>query len=279
MRRFLLLILLVAFGCNHSNKNVAFNDDSIRQARIKDSLKKKKPHINYKRQDSIRLASMMHGILDYANKNKTKPAFKTQLKIWRFPYAAVAKLDFGHLFAKKKEHLIVRRMLWGTTLAVDIYLLDSGKFKPVCSQALQSNSYIGDMVKDVNGDHSKDFLVHTYSPSGCCLRDVYSVYLYQQQTGGFTTKYRFMNPTFSASQKAIRGFDYGQPGDVDLYKYKWDGLKVDTEEYITKVASLNKYHVYQHLHDRENLQSGKLIDKLPVEFRKIQDYDWVRGVY
>ena len=50
-------------------------------------------------------------------------------------------------------------------------------------------------------------------------------------SGQISSGYQGINPTFSTKEKLIRGVQYGYL--AALSKYKWNGLKVDTLEFIT----------------------------------------------
>ena len=88
----------------------------------------------------------------------------------------------------------------------------------------------------------------------------------------------FINPTFSPSEKLIRGIDYGQPGEVPLYKFKWVGYKVDTIEYILPDTTKERYHVFKHWRDFDNPKAGRFLTSVPKEYHKIESYDWFKGV-
>jgi hypothetical protein len=151
-------------------------------------------------QDSINLGTMMHDVLLYAYKHRNTTYQKKKLSSWNFGYDSGAVLSFGYFFSPKTKHLIVKRMLWGTTLAVDVFVYKNSKFKAVCSQSLNNLTFLDYTITDVNGDHLKDFLIHWYPSSGCCRRDIYDVYL-NRSDGKFTKNYEFINPTFSAHKK------------------------------------------------------------------------------
>jgi hypothetical protein len=111
--------------------------------------------------------------------------------------------------------------------------------------------------------------------SGCCRRDVYNVYLNQPDKGNFTQDYEFINPTFSAKEKIIRGVEYGNPGEVGLYKYKWNGLQVDTIEFIYPDAN-NKGQFIKTKKGayRPTGKEGVVLKTVPKEYQKIESYEW-----
>jgi hypothetical protein len=143
-------------------------------------------------------------------------------------------------------------------------------------------TYISDTLMDVDGDNYKDFLVHWYPSAGCCLADIYNVYLYQQQTGGFTKDYEFINPTFSPHEKVIRGLEYGHPGEAGLYKYKWNGFGVDTIEFIYPDFGQKRKFIRV---TKSNYRPGKkertVLNSLPKEYMKLDSIsvNWFLGAY
>ncbi|KOY86646.1 hypothetical protein AD998_11280 [bacterium 336/3] len=70
------------------------------------------------------------------------------------------------------------------------------------------------------------------------------------------------------------------PGEVGLYKYQWNGLKIDTMEFIYPLLShkneeLNiefiktKKPVY-----KPNTKDGVLLKEVPKEYLSVTDYEW-----
>lgn len=279
------MLVLSLHGCGYINGKKAISGPEIRTS-YKPAIKTKASiaprqnhHLKEINEESLNLARMLQDVLLYANKHKNEYSFQKKLRSWNFAYAAEAVLSFGHLFSLQRKHLIVKRMLWGTTLAVDVFLYGNHKFKRVCSQYFENNTFVKYLIKDVDGDNAPDFLMHWYPSSGCCIRDVCNVCLQKRHTGVFTGKYRFINATFSPFEKIIRGVGYGHPGDVQLYKFKWDGLKVDTIEFIFPDTISKKFHVFKHWNDFDNRKAGKFLAFVPKEYHNIEGYDWFKGIY
>lgn len=156
----------------------------------------------------------------------------------------------------------------------NIYLVQDRSFIKVASHNQGGSGSTTDTLQDVNGDGIKDYLINWYGNTGCCLKNFYAVYLYQSQTGTFSHGYEFINPSFSAKEQVIRGVEYGHPGETSMYKYKWNGLQVDTLEYIYFEKN------------EEGKKTGKVIRKTnkeerlnqaPAEYRHIYGYDWFLG--
>lgn len=284
MKNLPFILSILFLSCNKPDARPAATNGVKSSSGIDTTLPKPEPERTKElnesdQQDSLRLASMMKYLLMMAGKHKNDVKFDKRIDFSNLQCVASGSLTYGHLFEKGRKHLIVRRNFCSSTTFLDVFILEKAKFRLVCSQVLDGMSYINDTIQDVNGDHLKDFLVHSYSSSGCCRRNVYDVYLYQPGKGNFTKKYEFMNPTFSPSEKTIRGIGYGQPGDVELYKYKWNKLKVDTVEFIFPDSTKKNYHVYRHSDDVENYKTGRFITVIPKEYRKVESYDWFKGVF
>jgi len=91
----------------------------------------------------------------------------------------------------------------------------------------------------------------------------------------FTADYEFMNPTFSAKEGIIRGIEYGHPGEAGLYKYKWNGLQIDTIEYIYPDA----HHKGQFIKTKKAAyqstgKDGIVLKAVPAEYYTIESYEW-----
>jgi hypothetical protein len=92
----------------------------------------------------------------------------------------------------------------------------------------------------------------------------------------FAGPYSFINPTFYAKEGVVRGVGYGMPGNTALYKYKWNGLRVDTMEYIYHNADDTRQHSFYSTNrpiEEENVIKRRL-NSLPAEYRSITDFDW-----
>lgn len=206
--------------------------------------------------DSINMVRTLEFALKIADKQKTKDNYILQ--------SDSLNIRYGYIFSPSIKHLIVNRTFqYGVN--ADIYKLQDNNFVKVCSKDMAPLAYIGDTIQDVNGDGRVDYLFHWYPMSGCCLRDIYDVYL-QKPNGDFADEQEFINPNFSAKEKIIRGLCYGY--GAPLYKYKWNGYKVDTIEYIYFPDSKNGNHFIRRKHEDET-EKGEIIKQLPDEYKKI----------
>ncbi len=188
---------------------------------------------------------------------------------------SIIRLAYGNLFASSAKHLMVRQIL-PSGVYWNVFTYTNRQFIPLLSHKEWLIGFVGDTIEDVNGDSAKDFLVQTYPSAGCCLRNIFSVYLYQSGQNVFSGPYEFINPTFSAKEKIVRGIGYGHPGDVELYKYKWSGLHVDTVEFIyhniDDTLHNSFYRTDRRIFEENVIKRG--IKEVPAEYRRITDFDW-----
>jgi len=277
MKLIVLIFAVFLLGCYKPVKRPAISTSVFngqqKQKTNEDDLKRRRSD-SIQNSDSLNLVKMLHDALIYANEHHRQGSFKRNLRQWQFPYDAEATLRFGHIFSAGKKHLIIKRLLWKSVVAVDVFVLDSGVFKPVLKQEVQEHAFISALAKDVNGDQRKDFLIEWYPTAGCCARDVFDVYLYNEKSGAFSSRYEFINPTFSPAEKLIRGVGYGHPRDVEMYKFKWNGTKLDTVEYIFPDCTFTKFHIYKHEYDQYDPKAGRFLTYVPKEYRKVAGYEW-----
>jgi len=255
------------------NKVLETTTNSINE---KSPYEKQKDIDERNRIDSIRLSKVMNAAMTIAKQNMLKDYYKNSYE--SFPddssYAVTTELLLGHLFEKDKKHLLIRRIVpWSTFL--DLYLINNDSLISVVSREQGEMTYVRDTVFDANGDKQKDFIVHWYPSSGCCRRNIYNVYLYESNEGTFSTDYEFINPTFSPSEKIIRGVGYGHPGEVGLYKYKWKGNLIDTLEFIYPNADKKGTYIKTKKQTyRPSETEGLKLSSVPKEYQSIESYDW-----
>ncbi len=183
------------------------------------------------------------------------------------------EVHIGHVFNKQNKYVVERYFDYNSWVQViKISIIDSlGKIHTYLKyKGLSALAFIKCEIKDINGDHRKDFLIHWYPESGCCLRDIYYVWL-NKRNGQFTERYEFVNPTFSATEKIIRGIEYGHAGETPIYKFKWNKYHVDTIEYIYP-NSKNKGLFYKQ--KSRNATFSVPLKKLPNEYINIKGIDW-----
>ncbi|GAB2679361.1 hypothetical protein GCM10027036_36750 [Flavihumibacter cheonanensis] len=224
-----------------------------------------------KKQDNILIHQVLTDALDIADQNKTKTSFRYEFNYTLEDSSKEIKteLAMGYLFDENSKHLIIRRTT-PSEVILTIYSSEVNNFKLLVERTEWKLNYLNDTIRDINGDSYNDYIIHTYPSSGCCLANVYHVYLYQKQTGCFTSAYKFLNPTFYPKEKVIRGLTYGHPGEAGLYKFKWSGIQLDTTEYIYPLDPEKKTFLKtskETIHFTKD--QGILMSNLPREYMSI----------
>ncbi|KXX66794.1 hypothetical protein [Flammeovirga sp. SJP92] len=224
-----------------------------------------KSHLDYALKDAFRTAKKEFNTNSFTTQYSIQPDSSS--------FAIDIEIEIGKLFNDEHTYFLLRRNVpWAAYL--NIYKVNGGHTEELISRQQEGMTSIRDTIYDVNGDKRNDFLVHWYPSSGCCRRNVYNVYL-NQPDGTFTTDYEFINPTFSSSEQIIRGVGYGHPGEVGLYKYKWDGLEVDTLEYIyPDVSKEGQFIKTVSKEYRPDKTKGTILKEVPREYLEIESFEW-----
>ena len=231
-----MVIITIILGCrqtaNQDKKSIVKNETINKMSANNEITKeeRQKQIAEESRIDSLRLGIALKDAFKTAQPEFKKDNFTKQYELQPddSSYTIYIEIEIGGLFKDQYKYFLLRRHVpWATYL--DIYKIIGYNTKKLIEREQGGMTYIRDTIFDTNGDGHNDFLVHWYPSSGCCRRNVY---LNQPDKGNFTQDYEFINPTFSAKEKIIRGVGYGHPEEVELYKYKWNGLQVDTIEFI-----------------------------------------------
>jgi hypothetical protein len=284
-------LLTLLFSCGQPNETqqcmvVATDMLQARFAKIeKEHLQAQQEIEEQDRIDSLLLAKVLTEALALATQNIGKDAF--QKKYEARPDSAFpinVEISLSRHFTTLSPHLIIRRQgpPQFSFIYVDIYTKKGNQYEKVLSHKQWELEYVNDTIRDINGDGLKDFVVNGYGTNGCCLKGFSNIYLLRPDKKTFSDSFEFINPTFSPKEKRIRGVCYGHPGYTELYKYKWNGEKVDTLEYVsyqkdeqgekTGKVILSPSRSYD-----DNTKNLKILTSVPAEYRKIEGYDWFTG--
>ncbi len=240
------------------------------------SCTKTKPPVADNSSDSLVLANALDNAIQIAHKNIHLEHFADTFETVS-GHGLPLSTDVSLNVISGKTYLVIHRET-PSVVYTSVYARERDAFKKLLDVDNGALTFTADTLYDVNGDGREDFLVNWYGSSGCCLKNFYDVYL-SKVDGTFSEKYEFINPTFSPAEKIIRGVCYGQPGETELYKYRWNGDAVDTLEYI--YPNPNKKGAY--------LKSGSLpwhkktndtivhLNAVPPEYTGIYGYDWFTG--
>lgn len=234
------------------------------------------------RRDSIFLVSVLNDAIARSKKYNGEKDFSEGFEVTSDSIFNVdVKIDYRNHFDSKMKHLIIRRYSPGS-VQFDILLKEGNKFKSILSHEQWALTYTGDTIQDINGDGIKDFVVNWYAAAGCCLKANSDVFILRSDFKSFSDITNFLNPTFSPKERVIRGICYGHPGETEMYKFKWNGEKIDTVEYVSfeldkegkktgKIVISNQYPYH------DNFKVIRTLNKAPVEYRNIDGYDWFLG--
>ncbi|MDX2071544.1 MAG: hypothetical protein SFV55_24150 [Haliscomenobacter sp.] len=245
------------------------------------SVDKKEEHIQNEASTDIYSLNQERALekaLNLAQQNINSPNFieTFETKIKGFANISTS-IEIGHLFSSEQRHIIIRRK---SEMDVFLNIYSISKEKPMLALFYEQGGleYVSDTIQDVNGDQQPDFLINWYGSIGCCLKNFYDVYLLEKNANKFSKGYEFINPTFSAKEKMVRGVGYGHPGATYLYKFHWDGFNIDTLEYIFPDEKRKGQYLKSATepYDADDVQEIRL-KSVPIEYKGIYGYDWFLG--
>lgn len=284
MRMKLYILFLIFLSCNKSTETIKVLDDlklTNFEQRQREDIERSKKFKQEEQKDSLNLDKILKEALRTASQNINIDKFNYIYDIERDSLPVKVEINSDYHFSLTSPHLVIRRAS-PKDIYIDIYHKSYNKFNKILSHQEWTLTYVNDTIRDINGDGIKDFIVNSYGASGCCLKASSSVYLLDANTNNFSKDFFFINPTFSPSEKTIRGICYGHPGETEMYKYKWTMGSIDTIEYVS-------YEI-----DNEGKKTGKILisnkepfhkdfkilkhlKKIPSEYTKIEGYDWFVG--
>lgn len=270
---FLFFCLTYCFSCKQKNQVKKFEIKKINSP-----LKSKKDSTTKK------IESLFHDALEKslmlaktAGKESFRKKFSTGSEYLNNKVDVEVK--FGHLFSQNYKNLFIASSSKLYT-KITIYSVNALGFKKLIDQILMTDAYPIWSIKDVNNDGLKDLSINWYPLSGCCMRNIFDLYISKVDEIS-TTKIELVNPTFFSNEKAIRGVTYDHPGLASLYKFKWNKLNLDTIEYIYPNLSdtiqisfvrSNESHYSQSKKKRsENLKS------IPKEYNSVLGLDYFKS--
>lgn len=233
--------------------------------------------------DRVNLGKVLQEALTITEQNKNSPRFEKSYEktLPDSSFNVVVEIISDYFFTRRFPHLMIRRKTPGAVY-IDIFSRENPQLAKVLSHEQWSLTYLGDTVRDINGDQLKDFVVNWYGSTGCCLKAFSNVFLQRPDKKSFSNPFEFINPTFSPGEKIIRGVCYGHPGETELYKYKWNGEAVDTLEYVyfeknDKHEKTGKIIISGARPFDEQHKILRRLNSVPNEYRKIEGYDWFIG--
>ena len=279
-----LLIIPIIISCHSNSKS----PEQVKQVQKKDTNIANNNFVDF---DSIEvrrqrlldtnytfLNRLLDSSLSIAHRHDFEQALTATLytNVFRFKNM-YATISFGNLFSTDRKHLLIKRFInfyndFETSLYSDIYLFDKSTFKKVASDT--SDSYKEDYFEDANHDGYKDYIVQSYSGAGCCPRNLEMAYLYNYKNGRLKSE-EFFNREIGSSADFFYETSYGLGDYINLYKYKWSGLKkiLLEEIYVTHVSEGKKPTTYT----KVNYPNGKKqrLKQLPSDFKKLKMAEYI----
>ena len=286
-------LLTIFFSCGQSNekKCTGVDESNVLQKSLskkeKERIKRRKKFLEQRYADSLRFDKILQDALKIANQKINKDKFYKKYDIITNNISVSIEINFDYHFTKTEPHLIIRRGepsgVDPSVVYIDIFYKSDDGFKKVISHKQFPMTYIRDTIMDINGDGLNDFVVNRYGSSGCCLKAFKNVYLLRKDKKTFSQNFEFINPTFSPGEKIIRGVCYGHPGETAMYKFRWNGEKIDTLEYVAYERNVKGKTGKIIITTREpyighEFKILKTLDSVPMEYRKIEGYDWFAGI-
>lgn len=280
-----LLMTFISCGQPNKKKNIAAVITDTLQTNLDkketERLEKRKKIEEQDNADSIRLDKILQDALKIANQNFGKDRFNEKYEVSTDSIPVSVEINLDYYFTKVSPHLIIRRND-PNAIYIDIYSKSNNKFEKVVSHEQWAMTYVNDTIRDINGDGLNDFVVNWYGASGCCLKAFSNIYLLRQDKKEFSENIEFINPTFAPKEKIIRGVCYGHPSETEMYKYKWNGEKVDTLEYVSyekneKGVKTGKVVISSNSPYSDKFKTIKVLNSVPREYKKIEGYDWFTG--
>ncbi len=285
---YLLILVTLFFSCvqpkEKKDHRVTLTDTKQTnfQKIEKERLKKRKKIEAQEGADSLKLDRVLSNALEIAMQNIDKVKFNKKYEVTLdSSYNVKVEINLGDYFTPSFSHLIIRRYSPGN-IYMDIYAKNGHHFEKVLVHEEWEMTYVGDTIRDINGDGLKDFVVNWYGSTGCCLKAFSNVYLLRADQKTFSKNFQFINPSFSPKEQVIRGVCYGHPGETEMYKYKWKGEAIDTLEYITYEKNKKGNNTGMIIVSKKRFHNDKnkvfrRLKSVPKEYKRIEGYDWFTG--
>src|SRR5215218_6084780 len=228
------------------------------------------------------LDKLLDSSIKLAHKRGFEKPFTEMLDTNLFKFKNMyATISFGYLFSDERKHLIIKRFIneyndYQKSLYSEIFLFDKNSLKKVVSDT-SDNGYGQDYFEDLNHDGFKDYVVESYSGAGCCPRNLEIGYVYVPQNGHFYN-FDFFNRENDSLSTYFFETSYGLGNFINLYKYKWRGLKkvLVEEMYVTptKEGTMNPHPTS---YTKIFYPSGKkqTIKKLPKEYARLKMAEYI----
>ncbi|MGE5436229.1 MAG: hypothetical protein ACM3O3_03295 [Syntrophothermus sp.] len=187
-------------------------------------------------------------------------------------------INIGKIFSSKKEHAYVK-YINKKGIDIGIFEIENNKTSNLPIKYIEVNNleFINDTLVDINNDHLKELLIHTYPNSGCCLRDKKTIYFYNTIKESFDDSLIFFNPQF-LHNGIIISLNYGHSGETSLYKGIIKENVFELQQVIEPINNeIKKYYLKSYINNKEI--SKEEILKLPEVYLELPQHylNWFDG--
>ena len=180
------------------------------------------------------------------------------------------QVEHGNLFTNGVKHAYFKYEAKSGT-HVKIFSLASTQPRLILYYDIGSMNFISDSIFDINGNGMRDFAVHWYPSSGCCLADAFDCYVYNAETDKFSKQFHILNPTFRPENKTTFSMDYGHPGETMFYEFKWDD-KDSMDTLLTYAWESNEQKAIEIIDFKTHTTT--LTKSIPDKLKSLHGYDW-----
>ena len=126
--------------------------------------------------NNIEIKKVFKNALAIAKKQQHQKQFKKNYNCVIDNIDASVNIELGYLFDAKEKYLIITinqiNDIW-----VKIYSINQNQFTQILYKNEAKTTFVESRILDVNNDGLKDYLWLSYPNSGCCMRNIYEVYL------------------------------------------------------------------------------------------------------
>lgn len=228
--------------------------------------------------DSAELLAMYKRALETAKPQVGKSKFYKQLDTVEYGRMAwTGEIYLGDLFADKNKYLLIRRVsAFGSddVAYADIFICSGRSLRKIASDT-SGLGYYGDTIQDISGDKHLDYIMYSYSPTGCCPRDNHEALIYDIRSKSFLRESLF-NPEYFPEQRIVIEAGYGYPGAMEFEKYAWNGPrkilieKIEPADISNNIAGgkpPKKIRRIKYPNGEE-----EILNSVPWEYRKLNLY-------
>jgi|GEM_PF-3028489 len=174
----------------------------------------------------------------------------------------------------KDDTLWLTRTPLGEDVIIRAFFLREGKMRKVLQDTAWGEAYRGDRLEDVDFDGFPDYVFRSYSPNGCCPRDVSHICRYNPLKRRFQNQAYVMNAAVDPKTKTIYSMEYGRPESLSAFRWQGDSLFAYETIYWENQFPDSGETRGRMLRSRHPFRHAEAIDSLPAGYKKIYMIEW-----